>query len=238
LCIVELERGIDIGTVIQENTNIDDKKVAETYPRVLRKATEKDIRAMKRNREKEVNAYKLCLKKIAERNMPMKLVSVRYVLDRSKIIFYFTAEGRVDFRELVRDLAHHFKTRIELHQIGVRDEAKLFGGYSWCGRELCCKTFLKEFDSVTIKMAKEQNLILTPSKISGVCGRLMCCLAYEYEYYANIKQKLPKEGTKISIDDNIQGVIAEINVIKGQAKILFPDDRAVWLPIEDIKKRG
>jgi len=164
----------------------------------------------------------------------MKLVTTHYTLDRGKIIFYFTAEERVDFRELVKDLVHHFKARIELRQIGVRDEAKLYGGCGWCGRELCCTTFLKEFDSVQIKMAKEQNLILTPGKISGVCGRLMCCLAYEYETYVKFRKKAPKYGAKVITQKGV-GVVQDLNVLKEQVIVKLEDNRCLPFSVEDVR---
>ncbi|MFH1096196.1 MAG: stage 0 sporulation family protein [Candidatus Desantisbacteria bacterium] len=233
VCVVESERCLDIGTVVQNITNIENETTP--YSKVIRMATEEDRETVEKNDKKESIAYHTCVKKITDKDLNMKLVAVRYTFDSTKIIFYFTAEGRIDFRELVKELAHHFKARIELHQIGVRDEAKVFGGFSWCGRELCCGTFLKEFNSVTIKMAKEQNLILTPSKISGACGRLMCCLGYEHKNYAAVKRCVPREGSRIKIGEQ-QGTIMEVNVVKEQVKIKFSDDRIVWMPIKEFTK--
>lgn len=233
VCIVESERCLDIGTVVQNITNINDETIS--YSKIIRIATEEDRESVEKNNKKESIAYHICAKKIADKDINMKLVAVRYIFDGTKIIFYFTAEGRIDFRELVKELAHHFKARIELHQIGVRDEAKVFGGFSWCGRELCCGTFLKEFNSVTIKMAKEQNLILTPSKISGACGRLMCCLGYEHKNYVAVKRCVPREGSRVKVGDK-QGTIMEVNVIKEQVKIRLLDDQVVWMPIKEFAK--
>ncbi|HAV43674.1 TPA: hypothetical protein DCX15_06675 [bacterium] len=187
-CVVQTDRGIDLAQVVDEAKVIeDDKMPKEAFPKVLRKATPSDLERVKKNEAEEERAYNICLKKIVDRDLPMKLVDTHHALDGSKITFFFTAEGRIDFRDLVKDLAHIFKTRIELRQIGVRDEAKMFGGVGSCGRLLCCTTFLDKFDTVSIKMAKDQNLILTPSKISGICGRLMCCLAFECPLYQEKK---------------------------------------------------
>lgn len=233
MCIVESERCLDIGTVVQGITIIEDENI--TYSKVVRVAMKEDLKIAEENKKKESEAYIVCAKKIANRDMNMKLVAVRYIFDGTKIVFYFTAEGRIDFRELVKDMAHHFKARIELHQIGVRDEAKVFGGYSWCGRDLCCGAFLKEFNPVTIKMAKEQNLILTPSKISGVCGRLMCCLGYEHKNYASVRRCVPREGSKVKVGDS-QGIVIEINIVKEQVRVKFSDERIAWIPITDFTK--
>lgn len=181
--IVETARGIEHGTVMVGPKEVDDAEITQPLKRVLRKATAEDIKEVQDNREREKRAFNIGLEKIAAHKLEMKLVDVEYTFDRSKVIFYFTADGRVDFRELVKDLAGVFRTRIELRQIGVRDEAKMLGGLGPCGRPLCCSTFLGEFEPVSIKMAKEQNLSLNPSKISGICGRLMCCLKYESDCY-------------------------------------------------------
>lgn len=187
-CVVQIDRGTDLAQVVDEAKVIEgDKMPREAFPKVLRKATSSDLEQARKNEAEEERAYNVCLKKITDRDLPMKLVDTHYALDGSKITFFFTAEGRIDFRDLVKDLAHIFKTRIELRQIGVRDEAKMFGGFGSCGRPLCCTTFLDKFDTVSIKMAKDQNLILTPSKISGICGRLMCCLAFECPLYQEKK---------------------------------------------------
>lgn len=235
-CVVEIDRGVDLAKVVEGSKIIEKPKTGTLLPKVLRVATSEDWREVEKNKSKEKDAFQFCLKKIKEREIIMKLVTVHYTLDRGKIIFYFTAEERVDFRELVKDLVHHFKTRIELRQIGVRDEAKLYGGCGWCGRELCCATFLKEFDSVQIKMAKEQNLILTPGKISGVCGRLMCCLAYEYDIYAQFRKKAPKYGTKVITRKGV-GVVQELNVLKEQVIVKFEDNCCLPFNLTEIRIR-
>lgn len=187
--IVETARGIEFGHVVVGPREINENEIFQPLKKVLRVATEEDIKQVKENETKEKEAFKLCLEKISEHNLPMKLIEVEYTFDNSKIIFFFTAEGRVDFRELVKDLASIFRTRIELRQIGVRDEAKMLGGIGACGRVLCCHSFLGDFDPVSIKMAKEQNLSLNPAKISGICGRLMCCLKYENDVYVECNKE-------------------------------------------------
>lgn len=181
--IVETSRGVELGEVVVGQKEVDEDKIVQPLKPVIRKATAKDLEQLEINNEKEEEAFDICLKKIDKHGLPMKLVDVEYTFDNNKIIFYFTADGRVDFRELVKDLASVFRTRIELRQIGVRDEAKMIGGLGPCGRQLCCKTFLREFEPISIKMAKNQDLSLNPAKISGICGRLMCCLKYEHEAY-------------------------------------------------------
>ena len=200
--IVETARGIEFGHVVVGPREISEEEVVQPLKKVLRVATEEDREQVKANQVKEKEAFQICLNKIAEHNLPMKLIEVEYTFDGSKIIFFFTAEGRVDFRELVKDLASIFRTRIELRQIGVRDEAKMLGGIGACGRVLCCHSFLGEFDPVSIKMAKEQNLSLNPSKISGICGRLMCCLKYENDVYIECHKELDKmPKVQINLDD-------------------------------------
>lgn len=200
--IVETARGIEFGHVVVGSREISEEDIVQPLKKVLRVATEEDCAQVKVNETKEKEAFQICLEKIAEHNLPMKLIEVEYTFDNSKIIFFFTAEGRVDFRELVKDLASIFRTRIELRQIGVRDEAKMLGGIGACGRVLCCHSFLGEFDPVSIKMAKEQNLSLNPAKISGICGRLMCCLKYENDVYVECNkglEKMPK--IQLNLDD-------------------------------------
>jgi len=233
-CLVEVDRSLDLGKVVENPKTIEPPK-NKPIPKIIRLVNQEDWKKVEENKKKEKEAFHFCLKKIQERDLSMKLVTVHYTLDKGKIIFYFTAEERIDFRELVKDLVHHFKTRIELRQIGVRDEAKLYASCGWCGRELCCATFLKEFDSVQIKMAKEQNLILTPGKISGVCGRLMCCLAYEYETYVHFRKQAPKCGTKV-ITPSGEGVIQSLNVVKEQV-IVKLEDSSTSLPfaLKDIR---
>ncbi|MEW6095434.1 MAG: stage 0 sporulation family protein [bacterium] len=235
-CVVEIDRGVDLAKVVKNPKIIENPKGNKSIPKVIRLTTQEDWKKVEENKKKEKDSFPFCLKKIKERDIPMKLVTVHYTLDGGKIIFYFTAEERVDFRELIKDLVHHFKARIELRQIGVRDEAKLYGGYGWCGRELCCATFLKEFDSVQIKMAKEQNLIITPGKISGVCGRLMCCLAYEYETYANFYKKAPKYGAKV-ITRQGTGIVQELNVLKEQVVVKLENNLCLPFSLKDVQVR-
>ena len=196
-CVVQADRGEDMGVIIsiaQVNPNDLESDMKE----VLRHATEKDVQLLEEMREREQEAIETCQQKVAEHELPMKLVDVEYQFDGNKITFYFTSDGRIDFRELVKDLAGVFRTRIDLRQIGVRDEARRFDGMGMCGRRLCCATFLKDFEPVTLKMAKDQNLPLTPSKISGACGRLMCCLAYELDHYKKLSRDIPKVGSRIN----------------------------------------
>lgn len=198
--IVETARGIEFGYVVVGPKDISDEEVIQPLKKVLRVATEGDIQQVKVNKEKEKDAFNICAEKIIAHNLPMKLIDVEYTFDNSKIIFFFTAEGRVDFRELVKDLAAIFRTRIELRQIGVRDEAKMLGGIGACGRVLCCHSFLGEFEPVSIKMAKEQNLSLNPAKISGICGRLMCCLKYENDVYQECNKNCREKSPKVEIN--------------------------------------
>lgn len=195
--IVETDRGRAMATVVTHPEEVPDEQAPDGLKSLLRQATEEDLELAEKNAAREKDAYRYCMERIQARRMEMKLVRAEYAFDGSKIIFYFTADGRVDFRELVKDLAHHFHTRIEMRQIGVRDEAKLVGGIGICGRELCCCSFLTEFSPVSVKMAKEQGLALNPGKISGQCGRLLCCLSYEYETYRSLKKGLPKCGKKV-----------------------------------------
>ena len=220
--IVETVRGVEFGQVIVGPRQIPSEKVTQPLKKVLRVATPEDEVQLKENREKEKKAFETCLQKINNHNLDMKLVDVEYTFDRSKIIFYFTADGRVDFRELVKDLATVFKTRIELRQIGVRDEAKMLGGLGPCGRPLCCATFLGDFEPVSIKMAKEQNLSLNPVKISGICSRLMCCLRYESSAYRDGKADLPLIGSMVRVDGK-QGKIIETNQLKESLVVKFTD---------------
>ena len=199
--IVETARGVEYGTVIKENTFVPEETIIAPLKQVMRKATQEDKKTVENNRKKEEEAFGICLEKIARLNLDMKLVDVEMTFDKNKLIFYFTSDGRVDFRELVKELAAVFRTRIELRQIGVRDEAKMLNGIGICGRPLCCATFLGDFQPVSIKMAKEQNLSLNPTKISGICGRLMCCLKYEEDVYEELNKKLPRVGDIISTPD-------------------------------------
>ncbi len=216
--IVETTRGIEFGEVVTEVREIDDEKLASPLRPVVRIATEEDVRHDKENKAAEKEAFLIGQKKIADHKLDMKLVSVEYTFDNKTILFYFTANGRVDFRSLVKDLAGVFKTRIELRQIGVRDEAKMIGGLGPCGRPICCGTFLGDFQPVSIKMAKEQSLSLNPIKISGVCGRLMCCLKYEQDTYEEIRKSMPKEGKEVLTPDGI-GVVSEVKIIAETVKV-------------------
>lgn len=218
--IVETARGIEYGTVIVEPKEVPDEKVVQPLKPVLRVATPKDDEQESENKAKEKEAFEICLEKIKKHELPMKLIDAEYTFDNNKVLFYFTADGRIDFRELVKDLASVFKTRIELRQIGVRDETKIVGGIGICGRPLCCHTHLSEFVPVSIKMAKEQNLSLNPTKISGVCGRLMCCLNHEEETYEELNRKLPNVGDFVTADDGLKGEVQSVNVLRQLVKVV------------------
>ncbi len=218
--IVETARGIEYGRVVLGVKEVDDEKVVQPLKPVLRVATEADEKQAEMNRQKEKDAFQICLEKIAKHKLEMKLIDAEYTFDNNKVLFYFTADGRIDFRELVKDLAAVFKTRIELRQIGVRDEAKILGGIGICGRELCCHTFLSEFAPVSIKMAKEQNLSLNPIKISGVCGRLMCCLKNEEETYEYLNSRLPNVGDTVTTDDGLRGEVQTVSVLRQLVKVI------------------
>jgi cell fate regulator YaaT (PSP1 superfamily) len=220
--VVEADRGLDYGQVLSDTEAILDSDIEEPLKRVLRKANPWDMHQIEKNKKKIKEVMDTCAKKIQERHLAMKLIDAEFSFDRSKIMFYFTAEGRVDFRDLVKDLASAFKTRIELKQIGVRDEAKILGGLGPCGRALCCATYLKDFEPVTIKMAKEQNLPLNPTKISGLCGRLMCCLGYEYKTYKDLMKGLPREGEQLKTEKGT-GKIISVNAIKRSATVELED---------------
>ena len=208
LCIIEDGRELEFGEVISEPEIILEKEIEEPLRKIVRLAGPEDVRQIEINKKMQKEAMEICGKKVEERKLPMKLVAAEYSFGRTKIIFYFSSEDRVDFRELVKDLAYVLKTRIELRQIGVRDEAKRLGGFGPCGLPLCCVRFLKEFEPVSIRMAKEQNLPLNPMKISGLCGRLMCCLSYEYEFYKQMRKKLPREGATIHTEEGKGKVVA------------------------------
>ncbi len=218
--IVETARGIEYGTVIGMPREVEDEKVVQPLKSVLRIANQKDDEQEASNRQKEKDAFKICLEKIRKHGLQMKLIDAEYTFDNNKVLFYFTADGRIDFRELVKDLAAVFKTRIELRQIGVRDETKILGGIGICGRPLCCHTHLSEFAPVSIKMAKEQNLSLNPTKISGVCGRLMCCLKNEEETYEELNRKLPNVGDYVTTDDGLKGEVQSVNVLRQLVKVI------------------
>jgi cell fate regulator YaaT (PSP1 superfamily) len=235
--IVETARGVEYGEVVIGPKDVNEDEIIAPLKKVLRVATDEDKARDEENKSKEGKAFEICLKKIEEHGLSMKLVDVEYTFDNNKVIFYFTADGRVDFRELVKDLASIFKTRIELRQIGVRDEAKMVGGLGACGRPMCCASFLGEFEPVSIKMAKEQNLSLNPTKISGICGRLMCCLKYEQETYEAIRKKLPRIGSIVDTPEG-RGEVVENSVVKESVKVKIAtnDDDAECkvFPIKDV----
>ena len=220
--VVETSRGVECGEVAMANRDVADDTIVQPLKKVIRKATKEDLRRVAENEIKAKNAFVQCEKKIAERGLEMKLVDVEYTFDNSKILFYFTADGRVDFRELVKDLAGMFRTRIELRQIGVRDEAKMIGGLGTCGRELCCCSYLEDFHPVSINMAKDQNLSLNPAKISGVCGRLMCCLKYEHEAYAELQKVTPKQGSVVDTPEG-RGKVISTQMLRGTCKVQLDD---------------
>ena len=218
--IVETARGVEYGYVVLGNRQVEDDKVIQPLKSVIRLATEEDSIKEESNRKKEKDAFGICQEKIRKHGLEMKLIDVEYTFDNNKLLFYFTADGRIDFRELVKDLASVFKTRIELRQVGVRDETKIVGGVGICGRELCCHSYLSEFIPVSIRMAKEQNLSLNPTKISGVCGRLMCCLKNEEETYEYLNSKLPCVGDYVTTDDGLKGEVHSVNVLRQQVKVV------------------
>ena len=223
--IVETARGVEFGSVVLGMREVEEDMVVQPLKPVLRVATEDDIRREERNREKEKEALAICQEKIQKHELDMKLIDAEYTFDNNKVLFYFTADGRVDFRELVKDLASVFKTRIELRQIGVRDETKILGGVGICGRVLCCHSYLSDFAPVSIKMAQEQNLSLNPSKISGTCGRLMCCLKNEEETYEYLNSKLPNVGDYVTAEDGTKGEVHSVNVLRQTVKVLVTVDK-------------
>jgi len=216
--IVETARGVECGEVVNPAMEVDDSEVVAPLKKVMRKATEEDLNQVEDNRKKSEEAYQICLEKIQKHNLDMKLIDVEYTFDNNKILFYFTADGRIDFRELVKDLAAVFRTRIELRQIGVRDEAKMMGGLGVCGRSLCCSTHLTEFHPVSIKMAKEQSLSLNPTKISGTCGRLMCCLKYEQEAYEDLLRRIPRVGALVQTPVGT-GSVMYVSLLEEKVKV-------------------
>lgn len=218
--IVETARGVEFGRVVLGPKEVGEDEVVHPLKEVLRVATQADEDREKQNRLKEKEAFKICQKKIREHGLEMKLIDAEYTFDNNKVLFYFTADGRIDFRELVKDLASVFKTRIELRQVGVRDETKMLGGIGVCGRPLCCNTFLPEFAPVSIKMAKEQSLSLNPTKISGVCGRLMCCLKNEQETYEYLNANLPSVGENVKTFDGLRGEVYSVNVLRQKVKVI------------------
>ncbi|MBM7543139.1 PSP1 domain-containing protein [Amphibacillus cookii] len=236
--IVETARGIEFGKVVIANKCVDEEDVVLPLKKVIRLANTKDKLTVTENQENANKAYRVCVDKIAEHQLDMNLVDVEYTFDRNKVIFYFTADGRVDFRTLVKDLAAIFKTRIELRQIGVRDEAKLLGGIGPCGRMLCCSTFLGDFEPVSIKMAKDQNLSLNPAKISGLCGRLMCCLKYENDDYEEAKKQLPDLGESIQTPIG-KGKVVGLNILERVIQVEIPEkERVVEYTLDELIDQG
>ena len=237
--IVETARGVEMGTVMTEPKGVSEEEVIQPLKPVIRIATEADEKTVAKNREKEKDAFRICLEKIAKHKLDMKLVEAEYTFDNNKLLFYFTADGRIDFRELVKDLAAVFRTRIELRQIGVRDETKIMGGIGICGRALCCNTYLSEFAPVSIKMAKEQNLSLNPTKISGVCGRLMCCLKHEQDTYEYLNEKLPNVGDFVRTTDGNKGEVLSVSVLRQKVRIVVTDKddnkEVMEYPVSELK---
>ena len=236
--IVETARGIEMGTVLIPPKEVDDDKVVQPLKPVIRIATDDDEKVIEKNKEKEAEAYVICKEKIAKHGLDMKLVAAEYTFDNTKLLFYFTADGRIDFRELVKDLASVFRTRIELRQIGVRDETKMLGGIGICGRELCCRSYLTDFVPVSIKMAKEQNLSLNPTKISGVCGRLMCCLKNEQETYEYLNSRLPSVGDSVITPTGMHGEVSGVNVLRQLVKVVVDNGEEKELQeyaVDDLK---
>src|SRR5690625_590990 len=232
--IVGTSRGVEFGKVVIANKSVDEEDVVLPLKKVIRVATTKDKHTVIKNKESAEKAFQICYEKIGEHQLDMNLVDVEYTFDRNKVIFYFTADGRIDFRELVKDLAGVFKTRIELRQIGVRDEAKLLGGIGPCGRMLCCSTFLGDFEPVSIKMAKDQNLSLNPTKISGLCGRLMCCLKYENETYEEAKKEMPDLGTEVKTSYG-KGKVIDLNILEKIVSIkLYEEDNVLEYTLDEL----
>lgn len=234
MVIVETARGIECGSVVVPNHEVVDEEVVAPLKNVIRKADENDLKQVEENKKKEVEAFSICLEKIKKHELEMKLIDVEYTFDNNKVLFYFTADGRVDFRELVKDLASVFRTRIELRQIGVRDEAKMMGALGACGRTLCCSTHLSEFHPVSIKMAKEQSLSLNPTKISGTCGRLMCCLKYEQDTYEYLLKKSPKVEAVVQTP-NGQGIVVQVNLLKQKVRVKLDSEQGTDIMEYSVK---
>lgn len=231
--IVETSRGLEYGEVVVPVKEVEEEEIVQPLKQVVRVATPEDREIMEVNKKRQREAFQIGLEKIAKHGLPMKLVDVEYTFDNSKLIFYFTADGRVDFRELVKDLASVFRMRIELRQIGVRDEARMIGGLGPCGRALCCATFLGDFAPVSIKMAKEQNLSLNPTKISGICGRLMCCLRFESEVYRDVMDELPNVGETVETEAG-EGTVVDIKPITESVVVQMPDNGTVEVKVKDL----
>jgi cell fate regulator YaaT (PSP1 superfamily) len=234
MVVVESDKGLGMGRVVTLVREVPAERVPPDTRRIIRRANWNDLERQRKNREREIDAFTHCLERIKERNLDMKLIRVEYLHDASKAIFYYTAQQRVDFRELVKDLAHRLHTRIEMKQIGVRDEAKLVGGLGNCGRHLCCSTFLSDFTPVSVRMAKDQNLAMNPAKVSGVCGRLMCCLAYEYETYEDMLSHLPKKGRWVLCPKG-RGRIIDINIFTKKAQVILEDGAELIVDVSDLK---
>ena len=232
--VVETARGVELGKVVVAEKEISAEQITKPLKDVIRVATEEDLRTAEENKQKEKEAFQICLEKIKKHGLEMKLIEVEYTFDGSKILFYFSADGRIDFRELVKDLATVFHTRIELRQIGIRDESKTLGAIGVCGRELCCAKFLDEFESVSIKMAKEQGLSLNPTKISGTCGRLMCCLKYEQNTYEELLKVTPRQGALVQTPDG-QGIVEYVEILKGRVKVRIEEKSEAALSEYDVK---
>jgi cell fate regulator YaaT (PSP1 superfamily) len=233
--VVQTENGLAVGQVVTDIRSMPEERLPEDLKKVIRRVTEEDMSVEAGNRLLEAEAKAFCLEQIRKLDLPMKLVGAEYLLDRSKIMFYFTAENRVDFRELVKDLVQKFKTRIELRQIGVRNEARICGGVGICGRELCCVKFLQNLDTVSVKMAKEQNMLLNPEKISGLCGRLMCCLSFEYDAYLGLRKTVPKAGKTIETAAG-RGEVVRHSLIKETVTVRLEDGKEIEIKIEDLQK--
>jgi cell fate regulator YaaT (PSP1 superfamily) len=235
-CIVEAEKGWDFGEVVSEPEDITNVSSPQPLRKLIRMATEADIKQIERIKAKEKESFRICGEKIEEKKLPMRLINVEISFDGNNMIFYFSAEGRVDFRELVKDLAAVFKARIDLRQIGVRDEAKMLGGIGCCGRMLCCASFLKDFEPVTVKMARDQQLPLNPTKISGLCGRLMCCLMYEYKTYREKLKKLPKPGAEVMTPRGA-GKVVGLDILKERISVEFEEGNEVEFSVEEVEAR-
>lgn len=236
MVIVDTARGMECGEVAAENKNVDDSQIVGELKNVIRRATPEDLKKLEQNRKKEQQAFEACEKKVAEHGLDMNMVDVELSFDGSKMIFYFTADGRIDFRNLVKDLAAMFHTRIELRQIGVRDEAKMLGGLGICGQQFCCSRFLDDFHPVSIKMAKEQGLSLNPTKISGTCGRLMCCLQYEHDAYSYLISLTPKIGSLVKTEDG-EGIVVDHNLITGKLAVKLKNNEMapIWVHRDNVK---
>lgn len=234
--IVKTNQGLEVGSITSAPREIADDKVKRPLKKVMRRANDDDLEKLRRNLDKEEEAFSVGLKKTVDHKLDMKIVKVEQLFDGSKMVFYFTAENRVDFRELVKDLASHFKTRIELRQIGVRDKARMIGGLGLCGKDLCCTMFLTDFVPVSIRMAKEQNLPLNPQKISGICGRLMCCLRYEVEAYKDFRKRAPRKGKCVETCEGHKGCVIGMNAVKERIKLRGDDGKYLEVPLADITK--